>query len=120
MVPQVGGLLLGDVGQQIDQRTHVDDLLSAVASVEEVRIVFTGNLGAQRLVQVACQEFDFEGDAEFFFDHLVDLVVIRGLVTGIATEHGYGNGLQVVGHGNAHHGQKHRQCHYDCQQFTHR
>ena len=53
MVVQVGGLFFGDVGKQVDQGAGVDELLSRVAAVEQIGIVFTSDLGAQSFVQVA-------------------------------------------------------------------
>ena len=87
MCPETRGLFGADVVQQVDQSTVVDDQVSAVAAVEEIRIVFIGNLQTQGFIQVAGQEFEFELDAEFFFDQLVDLVVFIRLITGIAAEH---------------------------------
>ena len=91
---EVGGLFLGDVGQQVDQHARVLQGLGAVAAVEQIGIHVVSQLQAQGLIQVAGQEFDFEFNAQFFLDHLVDLVVFGGLVTGIAPEHGHGNGFR--------------------------
>ena len=95
-----------------------DDLLRAVAAIEQIGVIFTSDLGAESLVQVASKEFDFKLDAELLFDQFVHLVVIRGLVAGIAAENSNGDGLLIC-HCKARHGQKHYQSQDSRQQFTH-
>ena len=115
---QVGGLLLRDVGQQVDQSAGLDQLLSGVGAVHQVSVVFADDLGAQGLVQVASQEFELELDAEFFFDQLVDLVVACGLIAGIAAEHGNSDGLLSCGRKAAQR-QNHHNRQNQREQFTH-
>ena len=107
----------GDVRHQVNQSASGDQLFSTVGAIEQIGVVFTGDLGAQGLIQVAGKELDLKLDTEFFFDQFVHLVVVRGLVAGIAAEHGDRDGLLSQREGR--HGQDHRQSQDSSQQFTH-
>ena len=83
MLPQQGGLFLGDVVQQVNQSTAIDDQVSAVAAGEDIRIVFVGNFQAQAFIQGAGNKFKLKFDPQLFLDQLVDLVVRIWLLTGV-------------------------------------
>ena len=124
MGPQTGGLLGADIVQQVDKRASVDDQIRAVAAVEEIGIIFASDHQTQLLIQVAGEKLELELDAELFFDLLVDLVVLRRLITGIATENSQRDGLLALfrKHGNGedegqqhdhHHQGRHKSFHFD-------
>ena len=110
--PQTGGLLSRAVVQQVDQSAAADDQVRAVTAAEQVRIVLAGDFHAQGLVQVASEIFKLEGNAELFFDQLVDLVVLSRLITGVANEGSQSDGFEGIafshhrGDERKHHGQR--------------
>ena len=117
--PQAGGLLGRDIVQQVDQSAALDDQVRAVAAGEQIRVVLVGNLQTQGLVQVAGEELELKGNAELFLDQFVDLVVFCGQITGIAGEHGQGNGFFPFSHYRGYQRQHHCQCQQSSQDFLH-
>ncbi len=91
--PQARSSLGGYIVKKVDQSAVLDKKVSAVAAVKQIRIIFTGDLHAEGLIQVACQELKLKGNAEFFFDLLIDLVVVCRLIAGIAAENSQGDGF---------------------------
>ena len=120
MRPDVRGVLGIDVVQQVDQRAAADqDLVGAVAAVKQIgQVVQILAHQAQLLVQIAGQEFHLEGDAEFLFDLLVDLVVGIGLITRSTVEIGEGDGF-FVGHSHGDQGDQQGQGQDRSQQLFH-
>ena len=93
MGPEARCRLGRDIVEEVDQRAVLDEQVSAVAAVEQIRIVFAGDHHAELFIQVAREELELEGDTELVFNLLIDLVVFRGLIAGIAAEYGQGNRL---------------------------